>query len=260
METMRGALVKGDEENPRKATVESVLPGVHQQFTNLYHEISRVRNAVDDLKTIATTALDEDKMRELLDSHSHSMKMVLASQFVTVGLGLATQGSPQRQTLPSKAPGSPMSPASVPSPSRPTTITHTNDDDDCPILRLELKCRNQPKSCTAIYHEFHGIGEFEGIPIDGGLAAMDGRYKTKWRSGDKAYQKAFSRMQQISKAVSVEMEKGRTMLEVLLEFDELFVTNQCKGLEHMRLLLDYIIPKRERRRKSVGRNEAHLPV
>ena len=53
MEDMRMALQEGEENNPRKATVESVLPGVLQAFTNLHHEIDRVRVGIDELKAAA---------------------------------------------------------------------------------------------------------------------------------------------------------------------------------------------------------------
>ena len=53
MEDMRKALQEGEENNPRKTTVESVLPGVLQSFTNLHHEIDRVRVGIDELKAAA---------------------------------------------------------------------------------------------------------------------------------------------------------------------------------------------------------------
>jgi hypothetical protein len=39
MEEMKKALVEGEANSPIKATAKSVLPGVHQQFTNLHNEI-----------------------------------------------------------------------------------------------------------------------------------------------------------------------------------------------------------------------------
>lgn len=42
MEEMKNALQEGEANDPTKATVESVLPGVHQQFVNLHHEMNRV--------------------------------------------------------------------------------------------------------------------------------------------------------------------------------------------------------------------------
>lgn len=56
VETMKAALQKGQEESPLKATIESVLPGVHDHFVNLHHEINRVRKSVDSL-------VDEEKGR-----------------------------------------------------------------------------------------------------------------------------------------------------------------------------------------------------
>jgi hypothetical protein len=54
MDEMKKALQHGKENDPTKATVESVLPGVHQQFINLYHEIGRVKDGVDELKETAS--------------------------------------------------------------------------------------------------------------------------------------------------------------------------------------------------------------
>jgi hypothetical protein len=45
---MKKALVEAEENDPTKASVESVLPGVHQQFTNLHHEIKRMRLGMDE--------------------------------------------------------------------------------------------------------------------------------------------------------------------------------------------------------------------
>jgi hypothetical protein len=59
---MRAVLMQGEENNPAKATVESVLPGVHQQFTNLYNEVNRVRLAIAELKEEAGSAnIDGEK-------------------------------------------------------------------------------------------------------------------------------------------------------------------------------------------------------
>ena len=72
---------------PAKATVESVLPGVHQQFTNLYTEINRVRLAIAELKAEAAGAASIDGEKEacccvlflLVFSHSLSLFSFLYS-------------------------------------------------------------------------------------------------------------------------------------------------------------------------------------
>jgi Centromere DNA-binding protein complex CBF3 subunit, domain 2 len=48
VEVMREALVTAEAENPIKATVESVLPGVQQQITNMHNDIIKVRRLMDE--------------------------------------------------------------------------------------------------------------------------------------------------------------------------------------------------------------------
>ena len=82
---MKAVLTQGEENNPAKATVESVLPGVHQQFTNLYNEINRVRLAIAELKAEAAGAASIDGEKEgcccvlflLVFSHSPSFVLFL---------------------------------------------------------------------------------------------------------------------------------------------------------------------------------------
>jgi hypothetical protein len=250
VEEMRSALAVGEENNPTKASVESVLPGVHQQFTNLHHEINRVKVGVDDLgtrlegMTLETRGLLENFGRDFTDN----IRQTLARNLVSVAAGLV--GETGNITT-----GSPRSPAqSVQSPRRnmestTTTLGETNDDEM--PLRPELKNRYNPSSATSIYHEFNGLGEFENVPIAGGLAAMESKYGKKWRMGDPGYQKAYSRMQQISKAVKNEMATGRTEEEVLLEFDALFAGKEKKGLEYMRKLVVHVVPLRVRKQGTV---------
>ena len=56
-----------------------------------------------------------------------------------------------------------------------------------------------------IWNEWHGLREFMGIPVDGGIAAMERRYGSKWRQLNKHYsaaqQKHFSRVSQIIKGI-----------------------------------------------------------
>jgi hypothetical protein len=46
---MYDALKVAEEENPIKATVESVLPGVHLQFSNLHREVVQVKELLGGL-------------------------------------------------------------------------------------------------------------------------------------------------------------------------------------------------------------------
>ena len=52
MNAMDKALHEGEQQSPLKATVESVLPGVHQQFVNLHHEVKRVQESLKEIKEL----------------------------------------------------------------------------------------------------------------------------------------------------------------------------------------------------------------
>jgi Transcriptional activator of glycolytic enzymes len=243
MKEMRTALVEGEENSPIKATVESVLPGVHQQFSNLHHEINRVRSGITDMS---------DQIRQLFLDFSceqrQEVRMTLARNFMNVAVGLVgEQGSPSTSDSPS---------VSVPRLPATATTTNTTGDEEM-IVRPELKNRSRPKSATAVYHEYHGLGDYEGQPIVGGLAAMDTKYKNKWRLGDGGYQKAYSRIQQIAKAVTIEVEQnGKEQEAVLAELDAKFAGNEHKGLEYLRQLVAPILPLRSRNSATVGQHNS----
>jgi Transcriptional activator of glycolytic enzymes len=90
-----------------------------------------------------------------------------------------------------------------------------------------------------VYDEYKGEGEFSGKPIIGGLKGLDEKYNTKWRSGDAAYQKAYSRIKQVVSCVETRMkEQNRMREEVLQELDELFAEKECRNLTVMWCWLD----------------------
>jgi hypothetical protein len=55
---MEKALQDGEENSPTKATVDSVLPGVYTQFTNLHHEIKRMQDGLQELKGMTRGGID----------------------------------------------------------------------------------------------------------------------------------------------------------------------------------------------------------
>ena len=121
---------------------------------------------------------------------------------------------------------------SPPSPS--ASVVATEEDEFQRVLRHPLKSRHEPRSATAVYEEYYGQGSFVGMPIEGGLKGLEDKYKTKWRQGDKAYQKAFSRIQQVFSCVDRRMkEESKEKEAVLLELDELFDAKKSRTLTKM---------------------------
>jgi hypothetical protein len=94
-----------------------------------------------------------------------------------------------------------------------------------------IKCKYT--TVTELYHEWYGTGPFIGIPINGGILAMETRHKNKWRCEYSTGQKqAFSRIQRIMKALTRLHTAGRPIDDILLEFDEIFVGEARKSLSN----------------------------
>ena len=97
-----------------------------------------------------------------------------------------------------------------------TAPTRNNEPDDATdeLTRVSNKVMsfrfigNNSSLCLAeIYQEFFGLGEFQGIPVDGGFFALEQQYKTKWRSGYSPSEKNFfSRAQALVKGVAAKVQ------------------------------------------------------
>jgi hypothetical protein len=173
-------------------------------------------------------ALDEFGVQQRMQQ-----RMELASTFVNVGVGLASQpGNVPRARRPEGSnPSSPAGPSEsviVPQPEQDA------QDELERVFRHELKSRHEPRTATFVYNEYYGLGDFEGKPIEGGLKALEDKYKTKWRRGDTAYQKAFSRIQQVVSCVNHAIkDQSREKENVLQQFDTLFDKKECSTLPKM---------------------------
>jgi hypothetical protein len=79
---MKTALVEGEENSPMKATVKSVLPGVHQQFSNLHHKINRVRSGITDMSDQIWLLFHDFACEQRKE-----VQMTLARNFMNVAVG-----------------------------------------------------------------------------------------------------------------------------------------------------------------------------
>ena len=285
MELMEVALEQAEVENPIKATVESVLPGVQLQFTNLHKEVMGCKRVLDDLydapkvTTVLpiTGTLDDccvffflfiyslyffleyflaPQMQVIMSEYSvesaKSMKLALATQFASIAYGLVAEegimiSPPATKKIAAAA-------AAVTPPEQQEEPQPLSQDDPpdfvvCP----PMKTRVEPYSVTAIYYEYYGIQIYENEPIPGRFKAMEELYGTKWRRGDMAYQKAFSRMQQIVAAVELwAKEEEASIGEALTHFDVLFDGKKCKSVAKFVDILQNMgyLAKRQRKASS----------
>jgi hypothetical protein len=207
-----------------ESTVEAVLPGVQQRFTQLHNEIVQVKETVDAQVAAALTKEDlEDVMENHSSSQIEAVRSQLAQSFGDMAVRIA--GSDPKEKAPSNRRGD----AGL---ARPVHQAPAADDEELQrVIHWPLLCRMTPRSATHIYNEFYGLGECAGRPIDGGIAALETQYRTKWRAGDPAYQQCFSRMRRVVCAVddAIKLEGGDTNL-VLGWMDKAFVEGECGSL------------------------------
>lgn len=188
-----------------------------------------------------------------MNNYAVRQQETLAAQFAQIAVGLST-------SLPSAARLTKNTTTMTAEPPPQDTI---EDNAAVPVSDLErvrfhpLACRIRATNATAIYEEYHGIGDFNDVPAEGGLKSLDEKWGTKWRSGDAGYQKAYSRMQLVLKGVDLQVKAGKELVVVLNEFDALFAEKNCKTMDNMVVALQNakLLPKRER---SVGQRPAML--
>ena len=92
-----------------------------------------------------------------------------------------------------------------------------------------------PQSIQSIYDEWYGQGIFEGQPVEGGVDALETKYKSKWRKHFTNSQNLqFSRMKTIVKAVNCAAESRETNVEdVINAWEAVFQNTNKKSMSKM---------------------------
>jgi hypothetical protein len=85
---------------------------------------------------------------------------------------------------------------------------------------------NKPQSCTEIYEQYHGLGDFAGKPIVGGFAKLE-EAGAKWRECySNAQQQLFSKFRRIAQAIDAKIASGVSKETALVEFDSLWTLDE----------------------------------
>ena len=51
------------------------------------------------------------------------------------------------------------------------------------VLGSNYKLAARPKSAPEIWNQWHGIGIYSDIPVEGGISEMEKQHETSWRGG-----------------------------------------------------------------------------
>ena len=212
-------------ENPLNASLEAVLPGVHRQFQTIESSLTVLGNKLD--QAIAESARDvKQSVRESVPQIAQHIKKELAQQLIHFASHLSD--SP----LDAFAAGSitAHAPANLPgTTTRTTTTVDGSDVGELFALANGHHMTNPVRSILVLFREFNGIGEYEGIPIVGGIKKCEEMFKNKWRKNYTAAEaKFFSRILTVMKYVETKTGEGGAQERVLDELETVF-KEDCRG-------------------------------
>ena len=144
-------------------SLEASLPEIQRQFNDLNAEVKTGNETVcqkmDGLGTMMSQSMDARPTREELAVDFAQMAVRLAGGRVSAVAG----GRVARND---------------------TTTAVTRTEDSGPEWERATAHTIQIRDIDCVddlYHEFKGLGMFEGLPIVGGLEECDRRWKTRWR-------------------------------------------------------------------------------
>lgn len=127
----------------------------------------------------------------------------------------------------------------------PSLPTNTNTTNDSAINHLLTSTHNNVRS---IYNEWFGLGDFDGVPIPGGIAECEKKFGRKWRKTNSANR--ISRQSRVCRALQKEVDEGKALDDVCHEWDEIYIKDCRKNLSQFVIKLQEkgAIPKKGNRR------------
>jgi hypothetical protein len=235
-------------DSPLDSNLEAVLPGVHQRLVANQREVLSLRTLVEagfaTLGTKVTEAFEcqEVAMRER-DRKTGEAYLSLAQRLMGERVSDSLPGLSLRREVESPSPPSPNSTTNSVLMTRPHSL----------VMRH--------KSIHTIYYEWYGLETYQNTPVEGGIAMLETKYKTKWRQhfspAEKTY---FSRLQKVVRAID-EMVKRNNIApsKVLDDWSSLYEVEAKSSVTKMALLVQsmgMIVTKKARGKKHDNNQHA----
>jgi Transcriptional activator of glycolytic enzymes len=113
-----------------------------------------------------------------------------------------------------------------------TTIIQNQQSSPPPAVATIIKHQmmGAVDSVWLLYNEWKGLGDFEGVPIDGGVEALEKRFKNAWRASWRGGAKYVSRVKVVMRAIEMlhqhDMEAG---VEKAIEVIEAMFQDKNQG-------------------------------
>jgi hypothetical protein len=176
VEKMRLSL--DNSENPTDYKLEAALPGVQQRFQSLEGHMGSMQRKMGTMETNVVTAVRDEgqKMRELI---AHGFEEA-ATAFRGGGGSRGAAGEQQILT-------------------RTSTMVEASVGG---LAFSQLQFYGNHKSVRSMYNEYYGKGEFNLIPMLGGLFAMETKFGAKWRKHIPGGSKFIGRVKAVMGAIN----------------------------------------------------------
>ena len=198
----------GSSVDPTDASLEVVLPGVHQRFSALAQQVDHHHNEM--VENWGALKSDMSDMKQFRAQFTRMVERALE------GFRGTTTTSPSRQS---------------PIPTRQATEEIGSNNATIPSFS-GIYISQRFGSLEDLWMEWWGQGDYEGKPIEGGFAQLEELYKAKWRGHlDAAQKRHFSRIKLIVGGIKTMIETSdQPACLVLADLDEIFRNDLKKSI------------------------------
>jgi Transcriptional activator of glycolytic enzymes len=239
-------------EDPFDATLEKVMPGVHQRLKGTDDKVESLSRQVNESFSVLTETINSG-FQSLVQQHGdvlrESCEMVGAS-LVQAGhhvmntnrnppTGVSTECPPL--SPPVVLTGEPGSPETnlIPVPATPSPVASPAIDDLLVFFRMKAK----HNSLRDLWDEWFGLNEWSNDEYCG-VAGRNERFGAKWRKQAKALDKSqYSRTNRLIVAITnVSTMRNCQPDDIVLEWEPLFqqsrfsVANLVRGLQELNMI------------------------
>ena len=202
VEEMRAALSEETTTANSRALIDRALTGMNSRFDSLERRLqSHTKELAETMKDVMTDMTEKSKEEIRNDIAQHLAEAAERIQHSSTQReeAITVAASEEAITMTQMAAG----------------FGHLLTKGHCPSDNVQM-----------IWNEWNGLAEFSGIPVDGGIAAMEERYGSKWRQLNKYYtaaqQKHFSRVSQIVKGIQRRVNEGEELTDVCRDLTQVF--------------------------------------
>ena len=172
---------------PWDSSIESVLPGINSNFIgmrsamdDLKDDIKNVKNDTQFLLNTYCSQRLEGMIQEMPRRNAATMCRFLSTGFSAAATEAVEHAGDCEDDPVEATPTATPTTSPVKFVPPPTTAKFPGDGYQLPL---------KPASATEIWSAWFGVGRYDGIPVSGGIEALEVQHKSKWRKNQSVKEK-----------------------------------------------------------------------